>query len=112
MTKTFLAVAAFSVLFAPAFAGSVTIDAMTPTLGSIQVLKRVVVKYDDLNPSDAQGAAALYDRINTTAIQLCTSNAGGHSSLLSDKVEQCRIKAVKQAVRDIGSAELAVVAAK
>ena len=109
LSKTLIASAAFAAMLVPAFAAAVTIGAMTPTLGGDRVIKRVVVKFDDINPADATGAATLYDRINNAATFLCTSNPGGHNLLISDKVERCRAQAVKQAVKDVGSAELVAI---
>jgi UrcA family protein len=110
MSKIFFAAVAFAACAAAAGAASVTLQGMTPTLGGDTALKRTVVKFDDLDP--AKDAAALYDRIAHAAATLCASNPGGTGPLLSDKVEKCRVKAVKQAVRDIGSEPLAAVAAK
>ena len=112
MSKTFVAAAAFVALLVPASAASVDVTAMSPTLGGGTILKRAVVKYDDLNPAEAQGAAALYARIDHVAAAICTSNPGGGNGLLADKVEACRVKAVKQAVKDVGSDALAAEAAK
>lgn len=110
MSKTFFAAIAAVAFVVPAFAASVTIQGMTPTLGGDRALKRTVVKYDDLDP--AKDAAALYERINRVAAALCASNPGGTGPLLSDKVEKCRVQTVKQAVRDIDSAALRAVAEK
>lgn len=110
--RTSLVCALFAAAFIPASAASVEVNAMTPTLSSDTVMKRVVVKFDDLNPADSQGATALLDRINRAAAIICASNPGGTGPMLTDKVEKCRVKAVKQAVRDIGSAELAAAAGK
>lgn len=109
LSKTLIASAAFAAMLTPAFAASVQVSGMTPTLSGDRVIKRVVVKFDDLNPADASGAATLYDRINNAATFLCTSNPGGHNLLISDKVEKCRAQAVKEAVKDVGTAELAAV---
>jgi UrcA family protein len=110
--KSLFASAAFALLVAPALAGSVAVTGMTPTLGDGQVLKRIVVNFDDLNPADSQGASALYTRLNAVALKLCSSNQGGTGALLADKVEKCRVKAVKQAVKEIGTDQLAAAAAK
>ncbi len=112
MSRTLIAATAFVALLTPAVAGSVTLSGMTPTLNGDHVLKRLVVKFDDLNPGDSQGAAALYDRISHAATMLCTSNPGGTSGLISDKVEKCHAQVVKQAVKDVGAPELDRVAAK
>jgi UrcA family protein len=109
MSRIFFASVALAALVAPAFAASVTIQGMTPTLGGDRVTKRTVLKYDDLDP--AKDAAALYDRINRVAAALCASNPGGSGPLLSDKVESCRVQTVRQAVRDVGSEPLETVAA-
>ncbi len=110
MSRTLFASAAFLALIAPAFAASVTLQGMTPTLGGDRVIKRSVVKYDDLDP--AKDAAALYERINRAAGALCSSNTGGTGPLLADRVEKCRIQTVKQAVHDVGSAPLLAIAEK
>jgi UrcA family protein len=110
MSRTLFASVTFAALIAPAFAASVTIQGITPTLGGDGALKRTVVKYDDLDP--AKDAAALYERINHAAATLCASNPGGTGPMLSDKVEKCRVQTVKQAVRDIDSSALEAVAEK
>ena len=111
MSKFLFATAAFAALLAPALAASVTIDGMTPTLGGDLILKRVVVNYS-LNPADAKDAAVLYAQIDTAAQHLCASNPGGAGGLLADKVEKCRVQAVKAAVKAIDSPALAAAAAK
>jgi len=83
---------------------------LTPTLGGDKVKKMVQVKFDDLDPTDKQGAQALFNRLNLVAIALCSSNTGGKGSLLADKVEKCRAETVVQAAKDIGSAELIAIA--
>lgn len=110
--KTLIASAAFVLLMAPALAGSVAVTGLVPTLGDDQILKRVMVKFDDLNPADSHGAATLYERLNAAALKLCTSNPGGTGPLLATKVDKCRVKALKQAVKDVGTDELAAAAAK
>lgn len=101
--RTIVASAMFAAMLVPAGAASVVISGLTPTRGGDTLIKRSVVKYDDLNPADAQGAAQLYQRIVASASELCASNPGATMSLLADKVEKCRVKAVKQAVRDVGT---------
>jgi len=107
--KSLIVSAAFAALLVPAVAASAAVEVMafTPTLGGGTVTKLTVVKYDDLNPADAAGAAALFERINAAASRLCTSNLGGNNALISDEVEKCRIKAVKRAVKDVDSDALA-----
>lgn len=95
---------------ASAAPSSVEVSGLTPTLGGDKVKKVVVVKFDDINPSDKQGAQALLSRINLVASALCSSNPGGKGSLLADKVEKCRSETVIQAAKDIGAPELTAIA--
>lgn len=89
---------------------AVTVGGITPTLSGDSVLKKVVVKYDDLNPAEKSGAVALFNRINLVAGALCSSNPGGKSALLTEKVEVCRKKALDQVVKDVGTAEFSAAA--
>ncbi|GAA0544815.1 UrcA family protein [Rhizomicrobium palustre] len=102
---------ALAALAGTAFAAgtSVEVSGLTPTLGGDKVKKLVVVKYDDLNPNDKQGAQALFTRLNLVATALCSSNPGGKGSLLAEKVEKCRSETVVQAAKDIGAAELIAI---
>lgn len=104
--------AAFAALLVPASAASVEVSAITPTLNRFPVTKMTVVKYDDLNPAESRDAATLLDRIEHAATVLCTSNPGGTGPMLARAVEKCRTKAVKQAVRDVGTTELSEIAFK
>ncbi|GAA0544807.1 UrcA family protein [Rhizomicrobium palustre] len=97
----------------PAFAaGSVEVTGFTPTLGGAAVQKKVVVRFDDLDATDPQGAANLYQRLNLVAGKLCASNDGGNSALLTTRVEECRVKALAEAVKSVGTPALAAVAKK
>jgi len=89
---------------------SVEVNGMTPTLNGEKVTKRVVVKFDDINPADKQGAQALFTRLNLVATALCSSNPGGKGSMLTDKVEKCRTDAMVQAGKDIGAPEFSAIA--
>lgn len=89
---------------------AVTVSGITPTLGGDIVLKKVVVKFDDLDPSSKQGAEALFSRVNLVAGALCASNPSGKSAMLVDKVEKCRKTALDQVVKDVGTAEFAAAA--
>lgn len=111
MTRSIFAAATFVALIVPAVAGSVTMDAMAPTLSGDAVLRRTVVKFDDLNPADTKDAATLYDRLNRVALALCTSSPGGKTALMADKAETCRARTVKQAIHDVGSSALTAAAA-
>jgi UrcA family protein len=91
-------------------ATSVEVSGLTPTLGGDKTKKEVVVKFDDLNPTDKQGAQALFNRINLVATALCSSNPGGKGEMLAPKVEKCRTDAVVQAAKDIGAPELLAIA--
>lgn len=109
MKRTLVAVvfgAAALVQAAAAAGTTVEVSGLTPTLGGDKLKKQVVVKFDDLNPADKQGAQALFNRINLVAAALCSSNPGGKGEMLAEKVEKCRSEAVVQAAKDIGSAEL------
>jgi UrcA family protein len=79
---------------------------MTPTLGGAVVQKKVIVKFDDLNPADNQGAAVLFARLNTVAGKLCASSLSGAGEMLADKVGQCQAKALKQAIKDVDTPAL------
>lgn len=112
MKRSLVAVvfAAAALVQAAAAATSVEVSGLTPTLGGDKVKKQVVVKFDDLNPADKQGAQALFGRLNLVATALCSSNPGGKGEMLAEKVEKCRSEAVTQAAKDIGSSELTAIA--
>lgn len=111
MTRSVFAAAAFVTLAVPALAGSVTMDALAPTLSGDTVMKRAVIKFDDLNPADAKDAATLYERLSHAAMALCTSNPGGKTGIIADKAEQCRINTLKKAISAVDTAALKAVAA-
>ena len=84
---------------------------MVAAISGDAILKRTVVKFDDLNPADAKDAATLYERLSHTVAALCTSNLAGKTALVADKVEKCQSRTLKQAVSDVGSEPLKTVAA-
>ena len=113
MKRSLVAVvfAAAALVQAASAAGtSVEVSGLTPSLGGDKLKKVVVVKFDDLNPADKQGAQALLNRLNLVATALCSSNPGGKGSMLADKVEKCRSEAIVQAAKDVGAAELIAIA--
>ena len=70
----------------------------------------VIVKYGDLNISNREGAATLYQRIATAARNVCGSydtDSWHRRSLAS--VEACVHKAIADAVTKVGQPELFVV---
>src|SRR6202034_3279634 len=68
----------------------------------------VVVKYNNVDPSSAQGAAVLYKRIRVAAVSICSPV--DHGTPLSRQHEQaCVQKVVARAVTDVGSAALSAV---
>lgn len=107
-----VALLAAAALAQAAFAASTSVEVsgLTPTLGGDKVKKQVLVKFDDLNPSDSTGAQALLSRLNLVALALCQSNPGGKGSMIAEKVEKCRADAVKQAVKDIDVDTLSAIA--
>ncbi len=113
MRRTLVAVLFAAAAFVPAAQAATTtveVNGLTPTLSGEKVKKRVIVKFDDLNPADKQGAQALFNRLNLVATNLCASNPGGKGSLLTDKVEKCRAEAIIQAAKDIDAPELTAIA--
>jgi UrcA family protein len=111
MTRILSFAAAFAALSIPALAASLTMDAIAPTLGGDTVVKRMVIKIDDLNPADAKDAAVLYERLDKAATTLCSSNPGGNSALIADAVAACRKKALKRIVGQVDTPALDAVAA-
>ncbi|MDR3528909.1 MAG: UrcA family protein [Rhizomicrobium sp.] len=105
-----LLVAAALVPAAQAATTTVEVNGLTPTLSGEKVKKRVIVKFDDINPADKQGAQALLTRLNLVATNLCASNPGGKGSMLTDKVEKCRADAINQAAKDIDVPEFTAIA--
>lgn len=97
ITRTVFAAAALAFVALPASAASLEVSGMAPTLTGGIVKKAVVITVNQDEP-----AAALYGRINQAATLVCSSNPGGKSSLLTDKVEKCRVAAVRRAAREIG----------
>lgn len=107
-SKFILTSCVFAALALPAAAATVEVSAMAPTLSGLVDKKVVLLTFD--SGDITRNPAALYDRINRTALALCASNPGGHSGLMSSRVEQCRATAVRQAVRQVGAPDLAAVA--
>ena len=90
MKRTFFACVVAASIMLPAAAAAVTtveINGLAPTLSGEKVKKRVIVKFDDINPADKAGAQALFTRLNLVATALCQSNPGGKGPMLTDKVE-------------------------
>jgi len=112
MKRILCAVVVVAAAMIPAAAAttSVEVSGLVPTAGIDKTKKVVIVKFDDLNPADKQGAQALYTRLNLVATALCSSNPGGKGSMLADKVEKCRGEAIHQAAKDIDAAELTAIA--
>ena len=64
---------------------------------------KVVVKYGDLNLSNAQGAASLYSRIASAAHGVCRAfDADNRDFAAGKKLTACVHKAIANAVADVG----------
>jgi UrcA family protein len=72
--------------------------------------RSTIVKYDDLNLANPQGAAALYRRIVAAAHQVCDAfdDQQRFPGLQAD-VKACLQQAISRAVTEIGSPELVSV---
>jgi len=71
---------------------------------------QVVVKFGDLNLSNRQGAATLYDRIVTAAYEVCQSFDTDIRYLPSfGKLDACVHRAIAGAVTTVGEPELFAV---
>jgi UrcA family protein len=92
---------------AAAIAGATLMSGSLPAVAS-DLGPPVVVKYNDVDPSSAQGAAILYKRIRVAAVSICSPV--DHGTPLSRQHEQaCVQKVVARAVTDVGSAALSAV---
>jgi UrcA family protein len=70
----------------------------------------VIVKYGDLNISNREGAATLYQRIATAARNVCGSyDTDSWHRVPRASVEACVHKAIADAVTKVGQPELFVV---
>ena len=68
---------------------------------------QAVVKFGDLNLSNPQGAAALYDRIAAAAHEVCKPfDVGIRDLALHAQLNACVHKAIADAVTKVGQAEL------
>ena len=98
-------------LISPVLFGAFALSCSALSLAADRVeAYQTVVKYGDLNLSNAQGAHVLYSRIVSAARQVCDPfefrdrNLGTHA-----RVDACVHRAVKQAVTDVGQPELQAV---
>ena len=69
-------------------------------------VRQVVVRYGDLNISNAQGAAMLYRRIAAAADDVCNADYGIRELGLRANVDACVRKAISGAVNKVGRPEL------
>ncbi len=105
---TVLAVsAALTCLAAAAEPSTVQVQGVAPTpSGSYQTLGQIV-RFNDLDPTNASGASKLLERINAAAGQVCSGMVGSNTSRnLAERVERCRKDAVRKAVAKVGSPAL------
>lgn len=111
MKKLFAAAAVSVAAFA--FAANaqdlLLVRGFAPTMGGEVVQRQVGIKMTDVNPADKDGAATLYARIARAADVVCQNGSG--STLMASKVTRCRKESIAMAVKDVGAAELAAVAA-
>jgi UrcA family protein len=101
-------------LFVPALAEghAVVVSGLAPMHNGGYQVKTVKVAYDDLDPSAAQGAAALLDRIAAAARMVCGERSGFLMS--GDRAKEftsCRARATADAVKAAGLPDLARIAA-
>ena len=72
--------------------------------GGFNDARSVTVKYGDLNLSNPQGAAALYNRIVQAAHKACGFDSDDLGGQRADRI--CVDKAIADAVSSVGSPEL------
>ena len=70
---------------------------------------QAVVKFGDLNPSNPQGAATLYDRIIFAAHELCRSFDADIRTIAPGQLNACVHRAIADAVTKVGQPELIAV---
>jgi UrcA family protein len=95
-------------LVAAALSGALSLMyGATSSAADSEVVRQVVVRYDDLNLTSPRGASTLYRRISAAAREVCDA-----SDLLSRElgtraaVDACVQKAISGAVTDVGRSEL------
>jgi len=112
MKPRFALAAAAAVLMAAsadAATTTVSVQGMAPIEeGSFQ-LRQTTVRYGDLNIASKDGASALLARIDQAAAATCKSERLP-SATVKQLVKQCRTQAVDQAVANVHSPELTMVA--
>jgi UrcA family protein len=98
--STLISAAIFGALSLSGSVMSIAADASAPP--------QVIVKYEDLNLSNARGAAALFQRISAAAATVCRPQEDASLASVS-RVQSCRRKAIADAVSKVGHAELFAV---
>lgn len=100
--------------FASAWAGpaAITVSASAPTDSGVFQVKAVNVTVADVDLGTAQGAAALFDRIDAASRVVCGERQG---RTMNDKRAKlfatCRVQTVKQAVLAVNAPQLTEIAA-
>jgi UrcA family protein len=106
--KTQITSTSVSTLVSTAILGTFVLACAPPSRAADgDVIRQVVVRYDDLNLSSPRGAAALYSRISGAAHEVC----GAQDSDIRDvgirsSVNACVRKAISGAVTRVGRPEL------
>jgi UrcA family protein len=72
-------------------------------------VRRIVVKYADLNLSNSQGAAVLYGRIRRAADSVCSLSTGSDYEATNTGVSACIHKAIADAVTAVNQPALFAV---
>jgi UrcA family protein len=98
--SSLISTAIFGVLTLGGGATSIAADASDPP--------QVIVKFEDLNLSNARGAEALYHRIWTAAAIVCRPQDDKSLASIS-RVQSCVHKAIADAVSKVDRAELFAV---
>jgi UrcA family protein len=115
MNRFFFAVVAVLsawTLSASAAAASVRVEASAPLPSGLYQLRAVSVSFDDLDIASAQGASALYQRIEAVSHVVCGERLVQRIPPdLAKKYATCRAQAVSGAVAAVNTPSLKEVAA-
>jgi UrcA family protein len=95
-------------LISTAIFGALALSWGTMSIAADDAAPQAVVKFEDLNLSNPQGAAALYHRIWGAAITVCRPQDNG-TLASKGRVDTCVHKAIADAVAKVGRAELFAV---
>lgn len=87
------------------------VHGQAPSFGHDTVYRQIGIKIGDVNAADPAGAATLLARIQQAADMVCTGAVRGHAQAYADRIAKCRTKTIAQAVKEVGTPALDVVAA-